>query len=102
MSMSEQKPSKIVLSLQKCKGLSLLPVPLNFHHSLQWPRHGRELAVASLANVTQEQLVEELGEAECAGTWLGVPEVGVHLLSLPRVHSVLCPIQSYVEGWRLA
>lgn len=48
----------------------------------------------SIANVTQQQLVEELGEAESAGTWLGVPEVGVHLLSLPRVHSILCPIQS--------
>lgn len=95
--MSEQKPSKIVLLSQKRKGLSLSPVPpISFHHLLQWPPHGRELA-----NVTQQQLVEELVEAECAGTWLGVPEVGVHLLNLPRVHSILCPIQTDGEERRL-
>lgn len=46
--------------------------------------------------------MEELGEAECAGTWLGVSEVGVHLLNLPWVYSILSPIQSDGKGQRLA
>lgn len=94
--------SKAVLSSQEFKGSECIASsPSAWVMGCNRPQTA-EKTVATSAKVTQEQLVEELGEAVCrdlAGSiFLCASEVAFQFLNLPEVHRILCTIQSDGEG----